>query len=114
MFGKSVSDLQSNIVVGSNAITGTLKYISDYTSAGYAGDEAEGNYLVIHSASTGADSVTVEVVGGAHGERTLDNDGICICRIANTSQKIRVKAYKDGQVVAVQTYSLAGLELQSE
>ena len=114
MFGKSVSDLQSNIEVGSNAITGTLKYISDYSAAGYVGDEAKGNYLVIHSTSTGADSVTVEVVGGAHGERTLDNDGICICRIADTSQKIRVKAYKDGQVGAVQTYSLADLELKTE
>ena len=111
MFGKTVSDLQSDIVVGSNAITGTLKYIADYTSAGYAGDEASGNYIVLHCAADDADSITVEVVGGVHGEQTLDVDGLIICRIANTSQKIRVKAYKDGQVANVQTYSLTGLTL---
>ena len=114
MLGKSVSDLQSNIVVGTNAITGTLKYVADYSSAGYAGEEASGNYLVIHSASTDADAVTVEVVGGVHGEQTLDVDGICICRIANTSQKIRVKAYKNGIVGNVQTYDLSGLTLNAE
>lgn len=112
MFDKTVSDLQSDIEVGTNAITGTLKYIADYTSAGYAGDEASGNYLVIHCASDDADTVTVEVVGGNHGERTLDSDGIVICRIANTAQKIRVKAYKDGVVGNVATYSLTGLVLQ--
>ena len=111
MFGKSVTDLQSDIVVGTNAITGTLKHIADYTSAGYAGDEAAGNYLVLHCESDDADSITVEVVGGVHGERTLDPDGIIIAHIANNSQSIRVKAYKDGLVGNVMTYSLSGLTL---
>lgn len=111
MFDKQVSDLQSNIVVGTNAITGTLNYIDDYSSAGYTGDEASGNFLVIHCESDDADSITVEVIGGLHGERTLDSDGIIICRIANTSQKIRVRAYKDGQVANVKTYDLSGLVL---
>ena len=111
LFDKSVTDLQTDIVVGANAITGTLKYIADYSSAGYAGYEASGNYLVIHSEATDADSITVEVVGGVHGEQTLDVDGICICRIANTSQKIRVRAYKDGTVANVKTYSLDSLVL---
>ena len=113
MFGKTVSDLQSDIVVGNNAITGNLKYIADYTSAGYTGDEASGNYLVIHCEAADADSITVEVVGGVHGAQTLDVDGIIICRIANTSQKIRVTAYKDGQIANVQTYSLDNLVLTS-
>lgn len=103
--------MQDDIVVGTNTITGTLKYISDYSSAGYAGDEASGNYLVIHSESDDADSITVEVVGGAHGEQTLDVDGICICRIASNAQKICVRAYKDGQVGNVKTYDLSDLTL---
>lgn len=111
MFGKSVTDLQTNVVVGTNAITGTLKYVADYSSAGYTGDEESGNFLVFHSESTDADSITIEVVGGVHGEQTLDDDGIAICRIANNSQKIRVKAYKDGTVANVKTYSLADLVL---
>lgn len=112
MFGKSVTDLQTNVVVGTNAITGTLKYVADYSSAGYTGDEKSGNFLVFHSESTDADSISIEVVGGVHGEKTLDpSDGIAICRIANNAQKIRVKAYKDGTVANVKTYSLADLVL---
>ena len=111
MFGKYVSDLQDDIVVGTNAITGTLLYVADYSSAGYTGDEASGNYLVIHCESEDADSVTVEVVGGVHGERTLDSDGICICRIADNTQKIKVRAYKDGSIANVHVYDLSGLVL---
>lgn len=114
MLGKSVSDLQSDIVVGTNAITGTLKYVADYSSAGYAGDEASGNYIALHCTSTDADSITVEVVGGVHGEQTLDEDGIIIARIANNQQKIRVRGYKDGTVANVVTYDLSGLVLQDE
>ena len=114
MLGKYVADLQSNINVGTNAITGTLLYVDDYSSAGYTGEEASGNYLVIHCEADDADSITVEVVGGVHGPQTLDVDGICICRIANTSQKIRVTAYKDGVVGDVRTYDLSGLTLNAE
>ena len=106
--------MQSNISVSSNAITGTLKYVADYSSAGYAGDEASGNYLVIHCAADDADSITVEVVGGVHGPQTLDEDGICICHITNTSQKIRVVAYKDGVVGDTRTFNLSGLTLNAE
>ena len=111
MLGKYVADLQSDIVVGSNAISGTLLYVADYSSAGYTGDEKSGNFLVIHCETDDADSISVEVVGGVHGEQTLDSDGICICRIASTSQKIRVRAYKDGTVANVKTYSLDNLVL---
>ena len=114
MLGKSVTDLQSDIEVGTHAITGTLKYVADYSSAGYAGEEASGNYIVIHSASTDADAITVEVIGGVHGEQTLDPDGICICRIANTSEKICVRAYKDGVLGNAITYDLSGLTLNAE
>ena len=113
LLGKSVSDLQSGITVGENAITGTLKYVTGYT--GFSGDAAEqkGNYLAFHSASTGADSITVELIGGTsgRGEVTLDGDGIMIARISNINQKIKVRAYKNGVVANSRLYSLAGLTL---
>ena len=114
MLGKSVSDLQSGITVGTNEITGTLKYVTGYT--GFSGDTSEqsGNYLALHcTAGETADSITVEFIGGVsgRGEITLDEDGIIILRVSNNDQKVRVRAYKDGLVANVKTYSLADLVL---
>lgn len=113
LLGKSASDLQTNIIVTNNKIKGTLKYIADYTSAGYVGDEASGNYLALKCTSINGATITVEVVGGVHGAQTLDSDGLVICRIANTSQKIKVVASKNGQSTT-KTYSLTGLTLTPE
>jgi len=88
--------------------------VTGYT--GFSGDTAEqkGNYLVFHSESTGADSITVELIGGisGRGEVTLDPDGIMIARISNLNQQIKVRAYKNGVVSNSRLYSLAGLTLQ--
>lgn len=113
MLGKTVNELQSNVSVGSNAITGSLKYVTGYTGFSSKTEEQSGNYLVLHCAADDADSVTVEVIGGDKGPVTLDADGIIILRIKNTSQKVRVTATKDG-ATNVKTYSLEGLRLESE
>lgn len=116
MLGKSVSDLQSDIVVGTNAIAGTLKYVTGYT--GFSGDpsEQQGNYIAFHCESEDADSITVELIGGVsgRGEVTLDSDGLMVARISNNDQRICVRAYKNGVVCNVTTYSLAGLTLDEE
>ena len=115
LLGKSITDLQEDIVVGDDAITGTLKKVTGYT--GFSGDPAEqsGNYLVLHCAIPGASNaaISVEVVGGTHGPITLDEDGIIICRIAATTQKIEVKATLSGYETVTKTYALTGLTLAS-
>lgn len=114
LLGKSVSDLQSGISVGDNAITGTLKYVTGYT--GFSGDTAEqkGNYIALHASSSGADSITLELIGGVsgRGEVTLDGDGLMIIRISNINQQVKIRAYKNGIVANSRQYSLAGLTLQ--
>ena len=114
LFGKVVSDLQSDISVGSKAITGTLKYVADYSSA-YGSGEDSGNYLVLHAEVPDAEDVTitVEVVNGVHGPQSLDSDGIAICRITDkNSQKVRFVASKTGYESVSKTYSLKGLTLE--
>lgn len=111
LFGKVVSDLQSDIEIVGTSITGTLKYIADYSSA-FSGDEASGNYLALHFDSDVDDVVlTVEVVGGDHGSVTLDDSRITVFRIKNTSQKIKVTATADGESYS-KVYDLTGLTLQ--
>lgn len=92
-----------------------MLYVDDYSSAGYTGDEAEGNFLAIHAETVEeGTTITVEVVGGVHGPSTLDADGLCICRIANTNQKIKVVATKDGYSTTEKIYRLTHLTLESD
>lgn len=113
LFGKSASDLQENIVVGTSGVSGTLKYIEDYSSA-YSGDLAHGNFLVLHYAVPEVDgaTITVEIVGGTSGPVTLDPDGLHIARIADkSSQSLKIVASKEGYTSATKTLSLTGLTL---
>lgn len=110
LFGKDASDLQENIVVGTNAITGTLNYIADYSSA-FSGDEASGNYLALKCTAISGAVITVEVVNGLHGPSTLDADGLVVCRISNNeTQSIKVVATIGG-VSQTKQYALTDLVL---
>lgn len=116
LFGLKASDLQSDVTIDDGAVFGTLKYVDDYSSA-YGTGEDSGNYLVLHfevPETTGA-TITVELVGGVHGPRTLDEDGIIILRITDKNlQTIKVVASKTSCETVTRTYSLRGLKLLSE
>lgn len=110
LFGKTIGDLQTGVTIGEDSITGTLKFVDDYT--GFSSDPAmqSGNYLVIHCTVNDSTPITVEVVGGTSGPRQLDADGIIVLRIADKdTQSVRVVA---GSVT--KTYSLTGLTCLSE
>ena len=113
LFGKTVNDLQSNITVSGSAITGDLKYVSDYTGFSSKVEEQSGNYLALHCTVPGVDdaTITVEVVGGTSGPVTLTDDGLIVDRIANTNQKIKVVASKEGFTPVTKTFNLTGLNL---
>ena len=110
LFGKTVNDLQTGVTIGENSITGTLKYVTDYT--GFSSDPAmqSGNYIVIHCEVNDATPITVEVVNGVSGPVTLDDDGIAVLKIADKdTQSIRVIS---GDIT--KTYSLTGLTVETE
>ena len=115
LLGKSVTDLQSDIVIGDSAITGTLKYVTGYT--GFSGDATEqsGNYIAFHAEAPGADSITMELINGTVGHPvTLDSDGLAVIRITDkATQKIRLVAY-EGDNTVVKEYDLSGLTLNAE
>lgn len=109
LFGKNASDLQENIVVGDSAITGTLKYVADYSSA-FGGDLSSGNYIALHCEVPGVDDVTITVT--VTNPSTLDTDGDIVCRIADKdSQTITVVVSKDGFADVTKEYDLSGLTL---
>ena len=112
LFGKTVSDLQSGVSIDGNAISGTLKYVADYSSA-FSGDEASGNYIALHFSVPEVDDATITVK--VTNPVTLDDDGIAVLRIRDKStQTITVVASKPGFESVTKVYSLTGLTCLSE
>lgn len=112
--GKTVSDLQSGVTFGANAIKGTLKYIENWTWFDSNPEINTGNFLVFKSALTGADKITAQLIGSKinPGPVVLDSDGIAIFRIADKdAQMIQVVAYKGG-LTQSKLFDLSGLTLQ--
>lgn len=114
LLGKHVSDLQADVEVANNAISGKLHYVEGYT--GYSGDPdlQEGNYLALKVGGVPADAkIKVELLGGQSGEATLDADRLFIGRITATTQEVKVEAIK-GEDVLTQIYTLSGLTLEEK
>lgn len=114
LLGKKVSDLQSNVVVGENSISGSLKHVTGYTGFSSKTSEQEGHYLALKFDVAPADAVTtVELVGGTKGPVTLDADKNIVLPIkSNATQSIKVVSTKNGSSVT-KTYTLTGLTLES-
>lgn len=111
LWGKTVSDLQDDIIIAGNAIAGTLKYIADYSSAFGPGQDS-GNYLALKFTSDEDAEIEVEIINGYSGPVVLDDDGIWVGRIADKStQTIKVVASKDGKSTT-KTFTLDELECE--
>ena len=112
--GKTVSDLQSGVTFGANAIKGTLKYVENWTWFDSNPEINTGNFLVFKSTLSGADKITAQLIGAKvnPGPIELDPDGIAIFHITDKdAQMVQVVAYKDG-LVQQKLYDLSGLTLQ--
>ena len=109
LLGKVISDLQEDVEILEDKITGTLKYVTGYTGFSSDPELQEGNYLAIHNISNLDDPIIVELICGFYVPTTLDADGIIILKIANTNQKVKVTC---GDLV--KEYSLEDMILLSE
>lgn len=114
LFGKVISDLQEDIAISSdNAISGILKYVSDYT--GFSSDVSlqSGNYIALHFEVPETDDVTITVT--VTNPTVLDSDGIVVLRIADKdSQTITVVASKEGYDSVTKVYDLTELVCETE
>ena len=105
--------MQNNVIVLNNNITGSLKYVTGYTGFSGDSDEQEGNYLALKATADAGTTITAELVGGTLGHPvTLDEDGMIVFRIGNTSQTIRFVASKN-DVSDTIVLTLNGLVLES-
>lgn len=113
LFGKVVSDLQSGITVGADgAVTGELKYISDYTGFDEGNPAMQvGNYLALHCTTNVAGAtISVKITN----PKTLDDDGIFVGRIADKdTQTITITASAEGYQTTTKVLTLDGLTCES-
>lgn len=115
LLGKIVTDLQDEVTVSGDTISGTLLYVDDYT--GFSGNPAEqaGNYLVVKCEASEGDTIVLELIGGVHGPVTLDSDGICIIRITNpATQQLKYTATGADGSTETKIWKLTGLTLTPE
>ena len=115
LFGKAVNELQSDVVVADDEVTGTLKYVNGYVDFSSNTSEQEGNYLALKIEAEPAEAETVvELVGGTKGPVALDDDMNIVLLIKNKdTQSIKVTTTHNRESVT-KTYGLSGLTLETE
>lgn len=116
LYGKSVSDLQEDIVVSEDGVSGTLKYVDDYSDAGFVGDDASGNFLALQITTPGVTGATITAhLSDDYGDPQVpDPNGIIIFRITDKdTQTIEVVASKEGLGEDSVSLDLSDLTLES-
>lgn len=108
-YKKNASDLQDNIVVGKSAITGTLKYVTEYN----LGDSipTEGHYLALDITATNGGKITTEMTNRKAGTKIIPvDDGYCVYFVEGNNQKLRITVTKEDYTDTTE-YDLSGLTL---
>lgn len=115
VLGKLASDLQTNVVLTeNNIITGTLKYVSGFTSYSEETALQEGNYLALEVSAAPIDvEVTAELLGSSEAPKKPDLSGMVVFRVTNTaSQSVKITAIM-GRETTIKTYKLTGMKLET-
>ena len=116
VYGVNVSNIQTNLDVGSGGITGTSKFIADgsvWDEGTWGADESTGNFLALKGVGIPEGATAyVEVVGGHSGPIALSSsDGYnATVRLENTAQKIKLTVVKDN-MADQRLYGLSKLTL---
>ena len=115
LFGKAVNELQSDMVVADDEVTGTLKHVNGYVDFSSNTSEQSGNYLALKIEAEPAEAETVvELVGGTKGPVALDDDMNIVLLIKNKdTQSIKVTTTHNEESIT-KIYGLSGLTLETE
>ena len=100
-------------VLDNGKITGTLKYVDDYTGFDPGNPELQsGNYLVLHADVVNVPNATITVK--VTNPTTLDSDRTAVLRIADkNSQTITVVASAEGYATTTKVFDLKNLVCES-
>ena len=114
VYDKTVEELQSDIRIDSEKITGTLKNVTDYSGFSDDSEKQSGHFLALKVDVSEDSNVTTELVNGETGPVDMSKDHFCVYRITNKdNQKIKFTA-SSGEESVTKTYDLTGLILSPE
>lgn len=116
MFGTSVSDMQSDVVVSGNAITGTLKHLDTGDLVDAWG---EGNFVALKFTDIDSNATSVKVglepsYGNGLVEIINDPDKNGAFKVTDKDEQKFVVVQSDGTKTKRQEFSLSGLVLETE
>lgn len=112
VLGKSVSDCQENVYVSDSSISGTLKYINNWTAYSEIAAENTGYFVVLKFTDSENAVTKVRTIGGINDSRevTLDSDKQAVIRVMSPRQKIVVTSTLNGETIE-KTLSCSGLKM---
>lgn len=116
MLGKLAEELQEDIEVTSNSISGTLHYVTGYTGFSSDPELQSGNYLALKFTDLDPKATSIKVgvdpsYAGGLVEILTDPDKNGVFKIHDTSQKFVVEVTTPEQVERFE-YDLSGLVLE--
>lgn len=112
-YGKPVSELQDDIQIQGDKITGTLHWVTGYTKFSSDTAQQQGNFLATKINAAEGATVKFKIVGGTSPEKTLDpSDHQIVWRISATTQKPHLEVTQKEKTSTVE-YDLSGLTLES-
>lgn len=114
LFGKTVGELQSDIVIDETSISGTLHYVTGYTGFSSVSEEQSGNYLALKVDAPEEAIIVVDLIGGTKGAVELDSDRNIVLKIANKDAQSIEITMEQGDDIVEKTYTLSDLTLESE
>lgn len=108
LFGKKASDLQEDVSITNNVVSGTLYYVEGY-------DPKLHHFLVLKAVSSDTNAkITAQIIGGESPAMELDEDGICVFKIKNkTTQSLQYVVEING-IKRTYNLSLSGLTLATK
>lgn len=109
-----MSELQSDIVIDEDSISGTLHYVTGYTDFSSVVGEQSGNYLALKVDAPEDSTVIVDLVGGTKGAVELDSDRNIVLKISNKDTQSIEITVEQGDSIVEKAYNLSGLTLESE
>ena len=115
LFNTPVSDIQTDVSVNGNAITGTLHYLDDGEIAGYWGN---GNFLALKFSGFDANATSVKVglnpsEGSGLVEILTDPDKNGVFKVTNKETQEFVVVTTDGVNTMTQRFDLSGLTVEN-
>ena len=109
-----VDNLQTDIVIKENEITGTLKHASGFNGFSNKTEEREGNFLALSLNANEGVKITTQLMNGTNKKPITVNDGFCVYRVTNKdTQSVKV-TFTKGDTTETKIYGLSGLTCENE